>query len=112
MLPPKILKEGEHGWEGAFCPFFVCKNTSAEGNMQEASIKHKELQIKALQNFKAIAKHEEICIYAAPEDDPNKSHQSNPSKKGSKHKTQQCKKAWARVGKSKRKDAFLSALFG
>ena len=81
VLPPKILKEGEHGWEGAFCPFFVCKNTSAEGNMQETTIKHKELQIKALQNFKAIAKNEEICIYAAPEDDLNKSHQSNPSKK-------------------------------
>ena len=81
VLPPKILKEGKHGWEGAFCPFFVCKNASAEGNMQEASIKHKELQIKALQNFKAIAKNEEICIYAAPQDDPNKSHLSNPSKR-------------------------------
>ena len=81
VLPPKILKEGEHGWKGAFCPFFVCKNTSAEGNMQEASIKHKELQIKALQNFKALAKNEEICIYAAPQDDPNKSHKPHPSKR-------------------------------
>ena len=79
-LPPKVLKEGEHGREGAFCPFFVCKNTS-EGNMQEATIKHKELQIKALQNFKAIVKDEEICIYGAPEKDPNKSLQSNPSKR-------------------------------
>lgn len=82
VLPPKVLKEGEHGWEGTFCPFFVCKNTSSsQGNMQEATIKHKELQIKALQNLKAIAKDEEICIYVAPEQDPNKSHQSNPSKR-------------------------------
>ena len=65
ILPPKAMKEGDHGPEGSFCPFFHCKAGSSTGNMEPTTIKYKDLQIDGLHNLRPLAQNEEISVVAS-----------------------------------------------
>ena len=81
VLPPKNLKDGDLGFEGSFCPYFACKHKVENGIMKHLTLKHKDLQIVALHNSKAVEMNDEITLWMPPEELAPKSHAASSSKK-------------------------------